>query len=108
LPASIVQSTSPPAGRVSVTLSPVAVPAVLLVKVTVKPICEPAFTLTASAVLPMVTVAHSTVSESDAEPEPSLSVVKLIVLSYVPQLWPVVSLTTCAVVLVLPSNVVGE
>lgn len=64
----------------SVTLSPVAVPAVLLVKVTVKPISDPALTLAASAVFVMVTVAHNTVSEADVSPDPSLPVVKLAVL----------------------------
>ena len=80
LPASIVQLTSVPAGKLSVTLSPVAVPALLLVNVTLKPICEPALTLTASDVLVIVTVAQSTVSEAEASPEPSFSVVKLAVL----------------------------
>ena len=108
LPASIVQLMSVPAGRLSVTLNPLAVPAVLLVRVTVKPICDPALTLAASAVLVMATVAHRTVSEAEAEPEPSLLVVKLAVLLYVvPQLWPVVLLITCAFVLVLPASVVG-
>jgi len=46
-----------PAGKLSVTLRPVAVPPVLLFNVTVKPICEPALTLAASAVLVMATVA---------------------------------------------------
>ena len=55
LPASIVQLTSVPPGRVSVTERPVAAPALLLLSVTVNPICEPALTLTASAVLVIVT-----------------------------------------------------
>ena len=80
LPASIVQTTPVPAGRLSVTLSPAAMPAVLLVKVTVKPICEPAPTLGASDVLAIVTVAQRTVSEAEEEPAPSLLVVKLAVL----------------------------
>jgi hypothetical protein len=56
LPASMVQLTSAPAGRLSVTLSPVAAVTLLLVTVTVKPICEPALTLAASAVLVMLTL----------------------------------------------------
>ena len=39
----------------SVTLSPVAVVSLLLVRVTVKPICDPELTLAASAVLVMLT-----------------------------------------------------
>jgi hypothetical protein len=52
---SIVQFTSVPAGKASVTLSPVAVVSLLLVRVTVKPICDPELTLAASAVLVMWT-----------------------------------------------------
>ena len=55
MPASIVQFSSVPPGRVSVTDRPVAAPALLLLSVTVNPICEPALTLTASAVLAIVT-----------------------------------------------------
>lgn len=51
MPVSIVQFTSVPAGRLSVTFSPVAVVSLLLVRVTVKPICDPELTLAASAVL---------------------------------------------------------
>ena len=80
LTASIVQLTSVPAGKLSLTLSPAAVPAALLLKVTVKPIWEPALTLAASATLLIVVVAQSTASAAEAEPEPSLSVVKLAVL----------------------------
>src|SRR5947208_11465690 len=47
----MLQLTPVPAGRLSVTLSPVAAVSLLLVRVTVKPICEPALTLAASAVL---------------------------------------------------------
>jgi hypothetical protein len=47
----MVQFTSVPAGKLSVTLSPVAVVSLLLVRVTVKPICDPELTLAASAVL---------------------------------------------------------
>src|SRR5204863_7527163 len=54
-----------------------------------------------------VGVGQITVSESEASPEPPLSVVKLAVLLEVAQLLLVVSLTTCAVVLVLPASVVG-
>jgi hypothetical protein len=79
LPASILQLTSAPVGKLSVTVSPVAVPVVVLLKVTVNPMGEPAVTLEASAVLLMLTVAQRTVSESDADPDPSLSVVKLAV-----------------------------
>ena len=52
---SIVQFTSVPGGKLSVTLSPVAVVSLLLVRVTVKPICDPELTLAASAVLVMLT-----------------------------------------------------
>ncbi len=94
MPASIVQFTSVPAGKLSVTLSPAAVPAVLLLRVTLKPICDPALTLGASAVSVIATVAQLTVSEAVFCPDPSLLVVKLAVLLYVPQLFPVVLLTT--------------
>jgi len=105
--ASIVQLTSLPAGKVSVTLNPVAVPALPLLRVTVKPICEPALTLASSATLLIDVVAHRTASEAIASSEPPLSVVKLAVLLYVPQLALVVLLTTCALVLVLPPSAVG-
>ena len=107
LPASIDQLTSVPAGKLSVTLRPVAMVAVLLVRVTVKPICEPALTPAASATLLIDVVAHRTTSEAIASSEPALSVVKLAVLLYVPQLALVVLLTTCAWVVVLPASVVG-
>ena len=48
---SIDQLTPVPAGRLSVKLRPLAVPAPSLAIVTRKPICEPALTDTASAVL---------------------------------------------------------
>ena len=54
LSVSIVQLTSAPAGKLSVTESPVAVVGLLLVRVTMNPICEPALTVAASAVLVMV------------------------------------------------------
>jgi hypothetical protein len=82
------------------------VPALVLVNVTLKPICEPALTLAASAVLLILTVAQITDSEAEASPEP-LSVPKLAVFSYLPQLLVVVVLTTCTVMLLLPANVVG-
>ena len=107
LAVSIVQLISVPAGKLSVTLNPVAVPALLLLRLTVKPICEPALALGASAVLVIDTVAQRTVSEAEAESEPPFSVVKLAVLLYVPQLAPLVLLTTCAWVLVLPASAVG-
>jgi len=103
---SIVQLISVPVGKLSVTLNPVAVPALPLLRVTVKPSCEPALTLGASAVLVIDTVAQRTVSEAEAESEPLLSVVKLAVLLYMPQLAPVVVVTACAFVLVLPASVV--
>jgi hypothetical protein len=80
LPASIVQFTSVPLGKLSLTLSPVAVPAPPLFNVTVKPICDPELTLAASAVLLMLTAAQRTLSEAEEEPPPSLPVVKLAVL----------------------------
>jgi hypothetical protein len=55
LPASMLQLTPVPAGKLSVTLSPVAIVSLIFVKVTVKPICDPALTLAASAVLVMET-----------------------------------------------------
>jgi hypothetical protein len=107
LDASIVQLISAPAGKLSVTLSPVAVPALLLLRVTVKAICEPALTLESSALSLIDVAAHRTVSEAIASPETALSAVKLAVLLYVPQLPPVVLVTTCAWVVVIPANVVG-
>jgi len=47
VPLWIVQFTSVPAGKLSVTLSPVAIVSLLLVRVTVKPISDPALTLAA-------------------------------------------------------------
>ena len=108
LAASIVQLTPLPAGKLSVTLNPVAVPALPLLRTTVNPICEPALTLPASAVWLIDAVAHRTASEADAESDPPLSVVKFAVLLYVPQLALVVLVTTCAWVLVIPASVVGE
>ena len=99
--------TPVPAVKLSLTLSPVAMPALPLLSVTVKPICEPAFTLASSATLLIDVVAHRTLSEAIASPETSLSVVKLAMLLYVAQLPLVVSLITCAVALVLPASVVG-
>ena len=96
-----------PAGKLSVTLSPVAIPAPLLLRTTVNPIPEPALTLAASAVWLIDAVAHRTASEADAESDPPLSVVKLAVLLYVAQLALVVLVTTCAWVLVIPASVVG-
>ena len=55
MPASIVQLTSVPAGKSSVTFSPVTIVSLLLVRVTVKAICNPALTLAASAVFVMET-----------------------------------------------------
>ena len=107
LPESIVQLTPLPAGKLSLTLNPVAVPALPLLRTTVNPICEPALTLAASAVWLIDVVAHRTTTEAEAEPEELLSVVKLAILSYEPQLPPEVLLTTCAWALVLPASVVG-
>jgi len=104
---SIVQLIPFPAGKLSFTLSPVAVPALLLLRVTVKPICEPALTLESSALSLIDVAAHRTVSEAIASPETSLSVVKLAVLLYEPQLAPMVLLTMCAWVVVIPASVVG-
>jgi hypothetical protein len=81
LPASIVQLTPSPAGRLSLTLMALAVPAPLLLKATTNPICAPAVTLAASAVLLIVTSAQLTVTAADSEPEPPLLVLKLAVLS---------------------------
>ena len=55
LAVSIIQLISFPAGKSSLTLSPVAVPSLPLLRLRVKPICEPALTLTASDVFVMVT-----------------------------------------------------
>src|SRR5205823_11446631 len=107
LAASIVQLTPLPAGKLSVTLNPVAVPALPLLRTTVNPICEPALTLPASAVWLIDVVAHRTTTEAEAESEELLSVVKLAILSYEPQLPPEVLLITCAWTLVLPASVVG-
>ena len=107
LSVSIAQITPAPAGKLSLTLNPVAVPALPLLKVTVKPICDPAFTLASSATLLIDVVAHKTLSEAIASPETSLSVVKLAMLLYVAQLPLVVLLTRCTFAVVLPANVVG-
>ena len=107
LAVSIVQLISVPAGKLSLTLSPVAMPALPLLRVTVKPICEPAFTLASSATLLIDVVAHKTLSEAMASPETSFSVVKLAMLLYVTQLPLVVLLTTCPFALVLPASIVG-
>jgi hypothetical protein len=104
---SIAQVTPALPGKLSLTLSPVAVPALPLLRVTAKPICEPAFTLVSSETLLIEVVAHKTLSEAIASPETSLSVVKLAMLLYVAQLPLVVLLTTCTFALVLPTNVVG-
>ena len=104
---SIVQLISVPVGKLSVTLKPVAVPALLLLSVTVKPICEPALTLESSALSLIDVAAHRTASEATASPEAALSVVKLAVLLCEPQLAPMVLLTMCAWVVVIPASVVG-
>ena len=54
-------------GRLSLTTAPVALPPVLLPQVRVNPIWEPALTVLVSAVLPIVTVAHRTVTEPSSE-----------------------------------------
>jgi hypothetical protein len=76
----IVQLTPDPPGNGSVNVVAVESPGPALLKVMVKPIAEPAFTLGASAVLVMVSVEQLTVSEAEAEPDPSLPVLKLAVL----------------------------
>src|SRR6266550_3757351 len=54
-------------GRSSVTVTPLALPPVLLPQVRVKPISEPALTVAWSAVLPIVTVAHRTETDPSSE-----------------------------------------
>lgn len=104
---SMAQLILVPAGKLSATATPEAVPALLLAKITVKPISEPALTLESSALSLMDVAAHRTVSDALACPEAALSAVKPAVLPYEPQLALVVLLTTCAWVVVIPVNVVG-
>ena len=94
MPASIVQFTPVPAGRLSLKLSVVAVPALLLVIVTLNPIWNPALTVALSAVLVMlrvglngvrssapmsgVTVFRLSLSKSFLMPESGLAVVVVI------------------------------
>ena len=96
-----------PPGKLSLTLNPVAVPALPLLRITVNPIGEPALTLSASDVWLIEVVAHRTTSEAEAVAEELLSVVKLAILLYVAQLSSEVLLTTCAWAVVLPARVVG-
>ena len=83
---SIAQLTPLPPGKLSITLKPVAAPALPLLRTTVNPICKPALTLSASAVWLIEVVAHSTTREAEAVAEELLSAVKLALLLYVPQL----------------------
>src|SRR5689334_23744029 len=80
LAASIVQDKPAVLGSASVTLTPVAVPAPLLVTVSLKPMGSPALTEAASAVLTILTSAQLTVTESELSPEPSFVDVTLPVL----------------------------
>src|SRR5437764_1127153 len=74
-------ATLPP-GRASVRVTPVAVPAPVLVIETEKPMGLPGETLGASAVLATWMAAHSTASEAElATPVPSLVVLTVAVLS---------------------------
>src|SRR5437764_1084083 len=71
-----------PPGRASVRVTPVAVPAPVLVIETEKPMGLPAETLGASAGLGTWMAAHSTASEAElATPVPSLVVLTVAVLS---------------------------
>ena len=77
-------------GRVSVTVTPWAVPAPLLLTVSVKPMVSPASTGLASAVLRMWMAAQLTVIEADELSLPSLLVLTPAVLGTKPQLAAVV------------------
>src|SRR6266852_3794286 len=70
-----------PAGSGSVTVTPCAVPVPALVTAILNPIGSPAFTDAASAVLTMWMFAGWQVILASAEPDPSLVVVTLAVLS---------------------------
>src|SRR5215469_10302299 len=70
-----------PAGSGSLTATPVAVPAPAFLTVTVYPIGSPAFTDVLSAVLVIVTDAGLQVILASLDPDPSLVVVTLAVLS---------------------------
>src|SRR5713101_5830380 len=84
--AAIPHVTPEPVGSRSLTLTLLAAPGPVLLSVTVNPICWPALTVDASAALLMPRPGHCTVTVSVALPLPSLAVVKLAVLGYVPQL----------------------
>ena len=79
-----------PAGRGSLTVTPLAVPAPGLPTTTVKPMRSPALTVRASGVLVIVMEAQSTVSDAGLEPLPALLVVTLGVLLYAAQFCAVV------------------
>src|ERR1700694_1830357 len=69
-----------PPGRASLSVTPVAVPAPVLLKVTVKPIDVPAETLAASGDVVMVTLAGLQVIVARLLPPPSLVLVAVAVL----------------------------
>src|SRR6516165_3732155 len=70
-----------PAGNGSLTVTPLAVPVPAFLTVTVKPIGSPAFTGDASAVLVIWMLAGLQMMTASLEPDPSLVVVTLAVLS---------------------------
>ncbi len=70
-----------PAGSGSLTVTPCAVPAPVLVTVTVNPIRSPAFTVPASAVLVILMTAGWQVIEAEAWPPPSFDDAAVAVLS---------------------------
>src|SRR4029078_7198336 len=96
-----------PAGRTSVTDTPLASPSPLFSRVRLKPICSPAETLGASAVLLMLMSAQFTSTFADASSEPSLLVDTDAVLFTSPQSACVVVATTWTVELAPPASVSG-
>jgi len=98
LPAASSDQVTPDAdGKLSVSVTPVASPAPVLLSVTVKPIDSPALTVPLSAVLVIDRFGQLTVVDAvGVVPLPSLPVLNVAVLLYVPQLPEVVPLTTCS------------
>ena len=107
---SIVQCTGVaalPPGNASVNVTPVAFPRPGFDTVTVKPIAVPAETEAASAALVTSICGQFTVSDADAESEPSFEVVTEAVLSYFVQLVLDVAAVTCTVRLALAAMLIG-
>src|SRR5438128_655773 len=96
LAASIVQLVPAVVGSVSLTVTPCAVPAPVLLTVTTKPMVSPALTVPASATLVMWMLAQLTVVSAEADTSALLVAWAVATLWYVaPQLAAVVELVTC-------------